>query len=254
MTPFLKTTIALCFIFLTGTLSCASRQAARPTTPASYETAQQILRQWMKTQQEYRSLSGFVQVSVEARGRRNSFDAAILLKAPDKLSIHILDDLGQERFRLIADGKEVLWFEHGDETYSHSPQEGDALQKALHLPLSIEEFIDRLLTHVPQGEVLQLAMGEASPDPVFEITRQGDHLSMLDDPPRLRGFQAFAEGRGKKKRYEVNYGDFENHDGLPFPKSVRWTFRRPRARVEMYFRDVQLNPSLSEEKFTISID
>lgn len=75
----------------------------------------------------------------------DSFDAALLIQAPDKMRIEILDDLGQVVSRLVADGSELLWYDPQAEEYSKISQEKNSLKKFFRLPISVEDFIQGML-------------------------------------------------------------------------------------------------------------
>lgn len=93
----------------------------------------------------FQSLSSFVQVRVNAKGKMESFDAALLIRTPDKLRIEIMDDLGQVVSRIVANGSQVLWHRPVDQEYMLLPQDEKTLKKTLRLPLSIASFIQGML-------------------------------------------------------------------------------------------------------------
>lgn len=137
MNPQVKIQILLGLVLLGFFPACA--KAPPP------KTAQQALRR----STAFASLSSFVEVTVEARGKKQSFDAALVMKAPAQLRIEILDDLGQVISRLIADGSQVLWWQAEKDEYITLPQEPNTLKKTLKLPISIEEFIQGMLAGAP---------------------------------------------------------------------------------------------------------
>jgi len=129
-------------------LACAPKmkapQSARPLSP---------------TFAPLNSLSALVEASVTRRGRHRNFQAALLAKAPHFLRISFLDDLGREIAVLAADGRRVVWWDRDRDEVEVYPQNGDALQRALKLPVGVEEFVQILLagpTAVPPDAKFQL--------------------------------------------------------------------------------------------------
>lgn len=217
-----------------------------PSTSQSVHQSLEVLR---NQQTQHESLKGFGQVQIKAKGRTENFDAALLVQYPNKLLITVLDDLGQERFRLVANGEQVLWYEVGANDFSLVAQEEKSLQRALKLPLSVEEFISRLLGIFPEDTPLEYLKAEGNPSPRYEITRRQDRLEIGQEPIRLMRFTAFRSDKRKKLRYEITYDDFIKVSGVIFPKSIRLSFFKPKTEVLLYFNDLELNPDLSPAKF-----
>lgn len=144
---------------LLSLLACAPKmkapQSARPLSP---------------TFAPLNSLSALVEASVTRRGRHRNFQAALLAKAPHFLRISFLDDLGREMAVLAADGSRVVWWDHDRDEVEVYPQNGDALQRALKLPLGVEEFVQILLagpTAVAPDANFQLQTKNLQEDPKY---------------------------------------------------------------------------------------
>lgn len=130
----------LLFLLLLGMGACASKQkgpeVVRPWTPRT----------------PLQSLAALADVDVKARGKTESFQAALLAQSPNRLRIQILDDLGQEQALLIANGRQVMWWNRRDGIQKILPQDPTVLKKTLKLPLGLEEFIARLLEGTSLGQ------------------------------------------------------------------------------------------------------
>lgn len=116
------------------------------------------------------SLSALVEASVERRGRRRSFQAALLVKGPNLLRISLLDDLGQEIATLVADGNQVLWWDRERNDMEVFPQDGEELKKTLRLPLGVHEFVKILLEGPkarPNDATYELTTQNFQDDPVY---------------------------------------------------------------------------------------
>jgi outer membrane lipoprotein-sorting protein len=104
----------------------------------------QATKPWIP-QRPLHSLAGFAEVDLKTRGRSESFQAALLAQGPNRLRIQILDELGQERALLVANGHEVMWWDRREGIQKILPQDPQVLRKTLRLPLGLEEFVALLL-------------------------------------------------------------------------------------------------------------
>ena len=231
--------------------SCAPKQSkpsvARPIVLT--ETIQKALNSLTQPPIPLDSLSGFAEVEVEVRGRKQFMQMALLAQEPNRLRISLLDDLGQEQGRLVADGHRVLWINHREGIWEHLPQGDHSLKRVLKLPLTVEEFIQRILVKVPPGqpqEAKTLTQNSA------ELSRNLDRYEIQMSPPRLKNWENFSHSRQKKRRFKVSYEDYQNQSEREFPQTFRWDFRKPKARVLLEFLSLSLNPSLAPEKFDTS--
>jgi len=216
--------LALC----TALLACAKAPPRTALDAATSAGLQQELDAYARRRAELPGLSAFVQVKLSAGGKSELFDAALLARPPDKLFLQILDDLGQERARVVADGASVLFFDAQENRYERLPQDGEALKKTLRLPLSVEELIDRLLKRLPpQAAARWEATGDKDNTEIRYWVRRGGDILGLDSPPlELASYEAV--GSSGKWSYRIEYG----------PKVMQWKFRRPKVQLTLSFQDL----------------
>ena len=226
----------LFFLFFAG---CA-KQAPRTALDASQSAPlQKELDALARGRARIPSLSAFVQVKLSAGGRSELFDAALLAKPPDKLLLQILDDLGQERARFVADGTRVLFFDAQENHYQHFDQDGEALKKTLKLPLSVDDLIDRLIGRLPVEEVTrwEKAVAADGPDPVYWAWRKNDRLGLTQAPLRLKDYEALTSS--KNWSYRVRY----------LEDQMQWSFRRPKMRLTLIFQEFDLAKEIPDGRF-----
>lgn len=220
-------------------IACAKTPPRSALDASTSATLQRELDAFAARQAELPGLSAFVQVKLSAGGKSELFDAALLARPPDKLFLQILDDLGQERARVVADGAQVLFFDAQENRYERIPQDGEALKKTLRLPLSVEELIDRLLKRLPP----EAAAGWEAPakqDPPgvrYWVRRSGDRLGLGAAPLDLASYEAISPSG--KWSYRIDYG----------PNAMQWTFRRPKARLSLSFQDLDTAKAPPDSRF-----
>lgn len=190
-----------------------------------------------------RSLSGLAQVSLEGHGRRESFDIALKMEAPDRLEIQVMDDLGQVQSSLKADGVEVIWQDFSTGEVRRFPQDAEALQKTWRLPLTVESFIAALLGHLDPEEPIEqvAAVGEGQGPAWLQIDRVSDRIVLGASGEGLQSYSLRKKPRSKQWKYHVEYRDYRRQEGYEFPQEIEWNFRKPKFLVLMRWNDIKLN-------------
>jgi len=246
-TPLYQLAYSLWIIILGIAFSnCAPRKVQPLASQKISPSVTQTLRTWEKTQENIQNLSGYAEVQVKGKGRLENFEAAILARAPNQLSITLLDDLGQQRFQLIADGRVVIWYEDNGSNFQRVPQEGQALKKALKLPLSVHEFIARLFLRLPQGPA-ETVMEKPSQGSTINFTR--DAITLRESPLQLTQFEAFKGPKKRKSSYRVIYGGFQNLDPGLLAKSLQFEIRKPKVQVRIDFQNLQSPQIIPQHRF-----
>ncbi len=146
-------------------------------------------------------LSAYSQVRIERKGKAEFFDAAFKIIAPNQLTLKMLDDLGEVRLSLVADGDQIT-YQSGDE-YQQIPQNEDSLKKTLHLPLTVEEFVRRMLE---------------TENPSYEKSENS-----------------------KKWKYRVHYREYSQVSKKQFPHQIEWEFRKPHVRILMNLSEIEID-------------
>jgi hypothetical protein len=148
-------------------------------------------------------LSAYSQVRAERNGKTEFFDAAFKIVAPNQLYLNLLDDLGEVRLRLVADGIQITYQEGPTAPIQQISQDDESLKKILHLPLSIEEFVLRMLD---------------TQNPTYEKR----------DPP-------------KKYKYRVFYRQYSKDSTKAYPHQIEWEFRKPRIKFLMNLSEIEID-------------
>ena len=199
----------------------------------------------LSRQNELHSLSAYIQFSVDAKGKHQSMNAALLISAPNKLRIEILDDLGQLHSRLIADGSQVLWYDADEDSYALISQQDQAMKKILQLPISIEEFIQRMLLKYSPSETTGVTENSES----LEIERTSDRLTLNLKPLVLKAFAKKKDSAKKKNLYEIKYNNYTSQDRFTYPQEIIWQFQKPKVKMTLQMKDLALNQKMADSKF-----
>jgi hypothetical protein len=223
--------------------SGAGRQAVDPELAEKLGLA---VREIAANQSGLDYLSAFAQVSVERGKQRRLFDAVLQVAKPNRLSLQVLNDLGQEIARVVADGETVYFHENESGRSERFAQNSDALRKTLRLPLSIDDLVDRLLLRLPDSPVLQVERELSAAElPPHWITRQDDALRLDGRGPRLSLYE--SKPAGKSWRYRVDYSDYTRVGGREFPQRIAWSFRKPSLNLTLKLQQIAFQPPASRD-------
>ncbi|HEX5033605.1 MAG TPA: DUF4292 domain-containing protein, partial [bacterium] len=157
-------------------------------------------------------LSAYTTVRIQRGKQSRHFDAALEVAAPNRLALRVLDDLGQELAQVVADGETVYYYENRSGRSRRFVQDEQALRKALRLPLSVDDLVDRLLLRLSDSPILQVEReAPAAASPPLWVIRQDDSLRVESAGPRLSLYE--AKPSGKAWSYRVDYSDYSKVAG-----------------------------------------
>jgi len=230
------------FLFLGACVKAPPRSSS---DPARLQHASELRSAFEAKSQSLAGLKAYAQVRVRGGGKTESFDAAILIGTPDKLRVEILDDLGQTRLRLIADGVQVFWEDLNQGTQETLVQDEKALQKTLRLPIRIEDFIQRMLLEFPQGNILGSA---ANPNLAEERIILDNYEVSLD--PKSSQLSEVKKTHGGTA-YRVAYAQYAPSRPRAYPQELSWKFSKPKVEIQITLKDFDVATPPSLDKFEI---
>lgn len=212
---------------------------------AQAQTVQAKLQSFQDKQAGLGYLSAFAQVSIERGKQRRLFDAVIQAAPPNRISIQVLNDLGQEIARVIADGHEVYFQDKESGRSQIFAQDGESLRKTLRLPIRIEDLVDRLLLRLPNSPVLQVEQEINATTPTYWVLRQDDSLRFDGEATRLGLYE--SKPAGKSWNYRVEYSDYKRIDGRDFPERIVWNFHKPSLKMNLKLQQIAFEPPSSRD-------
>jgi outer membrane lipoprotein-sorting protein len=256
----MKKSFYLSYFFLITSLVFPKLVYSSTPAPASIlsKQAQDVLMEQLKQKANLQSLSGIIHFTVTRKNQTQSLEAAFILEAPNKLHLEIIDDLGQTQMRIIANGKNVLWWDAEKNNHQILDQNEKVLKKIFKLPLSVSDLVEALLS---QESMLELKKIYTDPDFPEQIYLQfSQKLTRLHQNNLTRDQVTFFKKKNlKKPLYQIHYqwnAARPKEQAFPqqelFPEKLTWNFYKPKVRVELEFKNMTLNPKITEEKFDFS--
>lgn len=244
----LFSTLLVLLVFLSACVKAPPRSAAdrQAVDPAQARQLGLVVQEIAASQAKLDYLSAFAQVSVERGKQRRLFDAVLQVAAPNRLSLQVLNDLGQEVATVVADGETVYFHENESGRTERFVQNEDALRKTLRLPLSIDDLVDRLLLRLADAPILQVERElSAAEPPLHWVVRQDDALQVDSQGPRLRLYE--AKPASQAWRYRVDYSDYAKVEGREFPQRIAWSFRKPSLQLTLKLQQIAFKPPASRD-------
>ncbi len=247
--------LASCLLLLLGT-ACGMKNQ-RSQTPSNFNsTLWSKIQIWQQQQQGLQGLKGFSQVEIQARGKKQFFDAAVLASFPDRLKLVFLDEVGQSQFLWVADGQNVSWLNPQDpESLEQIPQGSNDLQKSLSIPLSVSEFLRLLVPKLPQETQEHPEQIALTQEGIFVQWKRTQAWFAAGSPPQaslqLRRLALYQKDGCRKLRYEVNYGAWTSTPQGALASQLRFSFAKPKMAISVQFRQLQSFAFLPETDFSL---
>ncbi len=235
------------YISQAQSLSASRQQTLSPTNQVD------IQNQFVQ-QHTLQSLSGWITLTVTYKDQASTYEGAFLLRSPNQMHLEILDDLGQAQVRVIANGKKVYWWSAKKNKSKILKQNQKVLKKIFKLPLKVDDLLTVLLQQNFSQKLQRIYMQADSPGLLFlQFPKKVMELNAED--LKIKHLKVFKKKKQKKVLYEIDYQWIEVTENLKnkqYPKKLTWNFYKPKVKVEFEFKDIELNPNLTQEKFDFS--
>jgi hypothetical protein len=182
----------------------------------------------------------------------------LLLERPARMRLEVLGVLGQRVAVLATDGTRYDLYRAERPALESGDVHPGILYEVAGIAVTPEEAV-RLALGSP------FAPGDAAPAPdgtallpdgavrVALLAREGDLRRTLEFAPtgELRRF--FVHDPAGARLLDVHYRDFRDVGGSPFAHEIEVELPASRSRAAIQLRDVELNPTLSEELFRLRL-
>ncbi len=183
---------------------------------------------WYQVQEDMlqrRSVKASFHAVIKHGKQRENFDVILNATFPDKIFLQILDETGQRRYQLVADGVKVSsWDEdHGESINDY--QTSDML-KFLGLKLRIVDLVNLLLIRFETTGPWQWKLKLASTELVHKLAK----ITIASSKPQVLKFSQ------KKPTYRVEY----QYQGTQLQQATVF-LKRPKLQVQLIVNEYKLN-------------
>lgn len=185
-------------------------------------------------------------------------ETAFALKKPSRLRIDGLAEFGLYSSQLALNGNDLTILWPGDNRYFTGPATPEAFARYLLIGLPPETILNILIGFVPVR----------ADDPGLRVSAKGRNVYVV----RGERVEALVEARGSDfvtleytvtdhadaPIYRVTFADYADHGGVRFADRLTARFwengpSRTKARVEVDYKDVEINPRLDDKLFELKV-
>ncbi len=211
-----------------------------------------LLAQVQAAQGRVRSVQGEARVHVEAEGRSGTVPQFIAAEAPDRLHLEALDFFGNPVAVLVsADGRFSL-YDAREKVLYRGAATPENLARLVPLPLPAEDLVRILCGAAP---LLDGRPARAGPGPgwVELVLEQGSRAQALRIGPGAAVERSSRRTGGAWARgdYDLAFDSPREAGALRFPGEVALRAEAPRVRLELRWRDVEVNGALDPALFRL---
>jgi len=201
--------------------------------------------------------------SMKARGKADHFgpDGRVrgtvyfFVRQDGRLRFDALTPLSTPAASLASDGTTFSLLDARENAYYTGPAQPCNIARLLRIPMAGRDVATILLGGTPLIEhrsarlgwdddgfyVLELTGTESNLRQRVEIARDRNRLDVLHSVVR----------RGSHVVWDLEFDDLERVGGVPFPKKIHFVNPGEDADVLVHYQEVQLNPTLSDEVWTV---
>ena len=239
--------LVLAVVFWLG--ACAPVIEPKPTAEAEAArrswTAEELMQNLARRGEQFRSLRALAAVSYQGPDGKGSFEEAVLIERPARLRLETLSALGA-LLVITADGKEVAGLYPREGLFFRGESTKNNLRLYTRIPLELSE-ITAVLMGLPPG------VGEAGwefQDGMAQraLAGGGKEIVMFDS---ALGIPSRWQRLGAGGTIEIggSFADFSTASSHPFPLRISLQASADNMRVDLRYRDPELNVEISPAVF-----
>jgi outer membrane biogenesis lipoprotein LolB len=209
--------------------------------------ALQRIDHWAQVNAELKQFKGLMQVRIQVPNRSINGRAAFAAAIPGRLRLEFLNPIGQPLFQLASDGRAITVISMPDNDIHHLKQTGNALERLIGVPLSIQDLMDVLIGRPPLPDYVAAQISaDGQPCEVVLKSRWNTMLSDLrsDTCDRISMMQVY--NRQGELQYTIRWVQWQSVQAYVLPRRVQ--ISTPGGvhidlSIERVWPDVSLSPS-----------
>jgi outer membrane lipoprotein-sorting protein len=229
---------------LFGAWGCAA--LVEPPSPAAVApVAPEEIRQILgERNARFRSLRSLASVSYRGREGAAGFEEAVVVQRPDRLRLETLTSVGAILV-VTANREEISGLHLRERVFVRGRSTAQNLFRYTRIPLSLEEITALLLGLPPAALDGAWTIHEGW----LERQAGGGRETILFDPESRAAARWDRYGAGGELELSVLFGDFRDSPAGSFPHRIVVEAPQVRRRLEIRYRDPEINPELSAGLF-----
>lgn len=234
-------------------LSCATLPARKHPREFAFsrDLRHDVFSSLQRRNDAVRSLRGFANVRYGSTVFGARGETTFAIKKPYHLRIDGLSDFGlyNSQLAIVRGDLMILW--PGDNSYYRGFANQQVMERYLMVDLGPEQTIALLLGLIPLEVEEEYGVRELKKGGKFLL--QGEHGEVIVESKD--GFylptQYTAYDTDGLIKYRIDYLDYRRESDVWFAGRLLVKFLDPRSRIEIFYREVEINPTLEDKLFEI---
>ena len=236
-------------LFLGMFLGCAKRIDFGPA--GEIRSAQELLTLTDQAERQILSLKGDARLRVSSPKGSGTLNIFAAISDPDKLHLESLNFFGKPQAILKTTGARFGLLDAEEGKYYRGPASEENLSRFMPVALPVQELVAMMLGRAPRiaFSASSLKLDPARGSYVVTLEGAGIQQTLWVDPATHRVRR--SEVRGPKS-YELSFDDFQGFASTEFPRQTTLAVPRETTRLELKYRDLELNPRLDASLFDLA--
>ena len=236
-------------LFLGMLLGCAKRIDFGPA--GEIRSAQELLTLTDQAERQILSLKGDARLRVSSPKGSGTLNIFAAISDPDKLHLESLNFFGKPQAILKTTGARFGLLDAEAGKYYRGPASEENLSRFMPVALPVQELVAIMLGRAPRiaFSASSLRLDPARGSYVVNLDGAGIQQTLWVDPASHRVRR--SEVRGPKS-YELSFDDFQGFASTEFPRQTTLAVPGETTRLELKYRDLELNPRLDASLFDLA--
>lgn len=230
---------------LAGAAACARRAPPPDLSPDPVA----LLAEVERTQARVERVRGEARVRIQSPGGDGTVTQFVAAERPDRVRLDALDFFGNPAAVMVTDGGRFALLDLRKGIFYRGAATPENLARLLPLAIQAEELVLLLCGAAPivAGRPTAVEPG----DGVLRLRVEGPDRVQRLDVGAGAAVHASTSTPGPG-RYDVTFDRFRERAGRPFPGTVRLEAAGAGVRVELAWKEIEVNAVLPEGSFTLA--
>ncbi len=246
-------TNALCLVALTWLAGCALPVRSPKVDAGDLPRPSDVQAALSTRRQALNGLRTLARLRFTDRDGSQSARQALIVERPSSLRLEILSLVGPV-FLFATNGESLTALEPSEAKFYRGRATAANLLRYGHVPVPLDELVDVLLAtpSIPPNADLRVAANDSGIGATIEATSANSDLRLSWAAPHglIAAERRDADG---EVLWQATYGDYTVIDNLAIAAAIALEIPTTGQRLELNFRDPEVNPTLDPGLFALQI-
>lgn len=240
--------LALAMLILVS--SCALKPKVK--TDLKNISARELLAHNEKWQASFATFEGSANITLDSQQYSGNFGADVLMNRSDSLLITITGPMGIKLGKVFLGPNRFVFYNQMMNQFMSGSLEDYEDTNFMQFPLEISQ-LRNVFAAREDFNILELATYEAK-DGYYFLESQKDHFKYrIWFDPAILMIKKVEYYDGKKLVFFKEYDQFEEFDGVYFPRLINFVRPEEKQSLSIFYNEVNINKPFSPEQFDIRI-